>query len=108
MDVNIVLFLERLKYSYLIYLRNIINDRKIGKYDKKSNNLCFLASSYLEILDRYFLKYEDLVDSNFYTEDEIQEILDHFNRIINTNHSFKRLIPTGIGYMIIEKDFIVR
>jgi len=112
--MSVETFIENIRTSYISFSNRIINNRKIGKFDIKENNLLSLATCYLEIIEGFFVDYDRITNfcffkrnNNYYDIVYIKDVVNHFNRITGCRHNVNDILLSGIGYMVVEKDFIV-
>lgn len=87
---DIINFLYTLKLTHSKYMNELAIKDKMGlnlKADNftKSKYKGFLLGVYLHIIEDYFNVVNEQ-DGNFFTTDEIHDILQHFNNIADTNH----------------------
>lgn len=80
-------FLQDLKDSQVTYVDNVCDQMLIG--DPKLLSLkkikTTLLAAMLEVIDYWFRDTTDS-DDNFFDTDEIQDVIDHANKIMGTTH----------------------
>jgi len=84
-NLTIIRFLYAIKSSHSTYMNTNCIAKKIGNKKVRDEYKGFLLGAFVHILEDYFNVVND-EDENFFTYDEIHDILQHFNNIAGTNH----------------------
>ena len=81
---QVQLLLTELYTAHSTYMVKLSNKEKLGIADTKFKFKGFILSSLMEIMADY-LSPANTTESNFFTTVEIEDIVQHFNNIANTN-----------------------
>lgn len=81
--VQVQLLMTELYTAHSAYMTKLAKKEKIGNVSTKFKFKGFILSAMLEILIDYLSP--SAVDDNFFTKLEIEDVLQHFNNIANTN-----------------------
>jgi hypothetical protein len=83
--MSIINFLIALRREVSVFTDTTL-DRESLTYDNRRLNIInqILVSSYYRLLEYYFRTTDITGDTNFFTEDEIREVIDRLNNIMKT------------------------
>lgn len=82
-----VAFLSNLSLTLSNYSTKLSKKERLGICNEKFKFRHFLLSAYYDILVDYVNVVDD-TDENFFTVSEARDILEHFNRIADSNISY--------------------
>lgn len=85
-ETEISNYIYNVRDAFTTYGSNLANAQRLGRTDLKCYDMKFRILKYLVRIITDYFDSSDYENVNFFTTDEIRDVMQHVNNICGTNH----------------------